>query len=107
MYTTDLTDSQWQNIKDNLDFKIWKRKRKYSIRLLINAILYVNKTGIQWRMLPNDFPDWKLVYQVTTPLLGQIYLLLDIQEFSLVSILKYIIQYANKHPQRPNLSFDD
>jgi putative transposase len=62
MYTTALTDSQWQNIKDNLDFKIWKRKRKYSIRLIINAILYVNKTGIQWRMLPNDFPDWKLVY---------------------------------------------
>jgi len=62
MYTSDLTDSQWQNIKDNLDFKIWKRKRKYPIRLIINAILYVNKTGIQWRMLPNDFPDWKLVY---------------------------------------------
>ncbi|MCU0469195.1 MAG: transposase [Arcicella sp.] len=62
MYTTALTDSQWQNIKDNLDFKIWKRKRKYSIGLIINAILYVNKTGIQWRMLPNDFPDWKLVY---------------------------------------------
>ena len=37
-------------------------KRRYSIRLIINAILYVNKTGIQWRMLPNDFPDWKLVY---------------------------------------------
>jgi len=39
MYTTDLTDSQWQNIKDNLDFKIWKRKRKYAIGLIINAIL--------------------------------------------------------------------
>ena len=62
MYTTDLTDSQWQNIKDNLDFKIWKRKRKYAIGLIINAILQVNKTGIQWRMLPNDFPDSKLVY---------------------------------------------
>lgn len=62
MYSSDLTDSQWQNIKDNLDFKIWKRKRKHSTRLIINAILYINKTGIQWRMLPNDFPDWKLVY---------------------------------------------
>jgi hypothetical protein len=38
MYTTDLTDSQWQNIKDNLDFKIWKRRRKYSIRLIINVL---------------------------------------------------------------------
>jgi putative transposase len=62
MYTTDLTDSQWKIIKGNHDFKIWRRKRKYSIRSVINAIFYVNKTGIQWRMLPDDFPDWKLVY---------------------------------------------
>lgn len=60
MYSSDLTDSQWQNIKDNLDFKIWKRKRKHSTRLIINAILYINKTSIQWRMLPNDFPTGNL-----------------------------------------------
>lgn len=62
MYPTDLTDSQWQNIKNQLPAKIWQRKRKHSIRLVINAVLYVTKTGIQWRMLPNDYPDWKLVY---------------------------------------------
>ena len=62
MYPTDITDSQWEVIKKNLDYKIWGRKRKYSIRLIINAILYVTKSGIQWRMLPNDFPDWELVY---------------------------------------------
>jgi len=62
MYQTDITDSQWEVIKNNLDRKIWARKRKYSIRLIINAILYVTKTGIQWRMLPNDFPDWELIY---------------------------------------------
>ena len=38
--------------------------------------------------------------------LGQTSLLLDIQEFSLVSIFKNIIQYANKSFQRPDLSFD-
>ena len=62
MYPTDITDSHWEVIKNNLNRKIWGRKRKYSIRLIINAILYVTKTGIQWRMLPNDFPDWELVY---------------------------------------------
>ena len=62
MYLTDLTDSQWQNIKNQLDAKIWQRKRKYPVRVIINAILYVTKTGIQWRMLPNDLPDWELVY---------------------------------------------
>lgn len=62
MYPSDLTDSQWQNIKENFDVKILRRKRKYTIRQIINAILYVDKAGIQWRMLPNDFPDWRIVY---------------------------------------------
>jgi putative transposase len=62
MYLTDLTDSQWQAIKQFLPAKIWQRKRKHSIRALINAILYVTKGGIQWRQMPNDLPDWRLVY---------------------------------------------
>ncbi|MCY1660217.1 transposase [Chryseobacterium sp. SL1] len=37
------------------------RKRKYSLLLILNALLYVIKTGCQWRMLPNDFPKWQLV----------------------------------------------
>lgn len=58
-YPTDLSDSQWQVIapylKDN-------RKRKYSYRVLFNAVLYVVKTGCQWRMLPHDYPKWQTVY---------------------------------------------
>ncbi|MCP4055228.1 MAG: transposase [Mesoflavibacter sp.] len=30
--------------------------------LIVNAILYLNKTGIQWELMPNDFPPWKTVY---------------------------------------------
>ena len=62
MYPSDLTDSQWQTIKENFDIKILRRKRKYTLVQIINAILYVDKAGIQWRMLPNDFPDWRIVY---------------------------------------------
>ena len=38
---------------------------------------------------------------------GNLTLLLDTQQFSLVSLFKNIIEYANKSFQRPNLSFDD
>lgn len=30
---------------------------------IVNAILYVTRTGCQWRMLPVDFPPWQTVYR--------------------------------------------
>nr|WKN34449.1 transposase [Tunicatimonas sp. TK19036] len=39
-----------------------QRKRKYSLREIVNALLYLVKTGVQWRLLPHDFPKWPLVY---------------------------------------------
>ena len=58
-YPTCLTDSQWEAIKSIFNVK---RKRKHSIREIFNAVLYVVKTGCQWRMLPLSFPKWQLVY---------------------------------------------
>ena len=58
-YPTDLTDTQWNTIVQFLDDN---RKRKYSLRCILNAIFYLNKTGCHWRMLPKDLPGWKLVY---------------------------------------------
>ena len=60
MYSTDITDAQWNNIKRYLDTT--GRKRKFSLRSIWNALMYVVKTGCQWRMLPKDFPKWQLVY---------------------------------------------
>ena len=59
-YPTNLTDKQWQVMENILDGK--KRKRKHSLRDVFNAVLYLLKTGCQWRMLPSDFPKWELVY---------------------------------------------
>lgn len=59
MYPTDLTDSAWQVIQEIL---VDKRKRKYSLRIIFNALLYVTKTGCQWRQMPNDLPPWPLCY---------------------------------------------
>ncbi len=58
-YPTNLTDSQWSTILVVLNDK---RKRKHSLREIFDAIFYMLKTGCQWRMLPNDFPKWALVY---------------------------------------------
>ncbi len=59
-YPTNLTDKQWQVINNIV--KIKKRKRKHSLRKMINAIIYITKTGCQWRMLPKEFGSWQSVY---------------------------------------------
>ncbi len=38
------------------------RHRRHSLRDIMNAILYINKTGCQWRMLPSDLAPWRTVY---------------------------------------------
>lgn len=58
-YTSDLTDAQWKIVEPILG-KF--RRRKYEKRELVNAVLYVVKTGCQWRNLPKDFPEWNAVY---------------------------------------------
>jgi transposase len=58
-YETDLTDRQWEEIKP-LFSKM--RKRKWDKRKLVNGVLYLVKTGCQWRNLPNDFPPYSTVH---------------------------------------------
>jgi putative transposase len=58
-YTTNLSNSQWQVISKFLDLG---RNRKCKLREIVNAILYLVKTGCQWRLLPRDFPKWGMVY---------------------------------------------
>ena len=55
-----ITDKQWQVTENILDPQ--HRKRKYSLRDIMDAIMYVVKTGCQWRMLPRDFPPFNTVF---------------------------------------------
>ncbi len=57
-YTSDLTDAQWELIKEYFPAG---NKSKYEKREMENAVLYLVKTGCQWRNLPIDFPKWKAV----------------------------------------------
>ena len=61
-YSTDVDDATWMLIEPILRQKPGKgRKRTVDIRMIINAIFYLNHTGCQWEMLPKDFPDYRHV----------------------------------------------
>jgi transposase len=67
-YRTDLSDARWAVIEPILTK--WRADRvglgisppMHSLRELVNAILYVNRTGIAWEYVPHDFPPAKTVY---------------------------------------------
>jgi putative transposase len=62
-YPSDLTDEEWEWIKELIPAaKSGGRPRTLCMRAVLNAIFYVTKGGIQWRMLPTNFPKWQSVY---------------------------------------------
>src|SRR5580700_3259159 len=55
VYPTDVTDEQWALIEALIPpAKHGGAPRTVNMRLVYNTILYVNKTGCQWAMLPKD-----------------------------------------------------
>jgi putative transposase len=63
LYPTDLTDRQWGLIKDLIPAaKTGGRPRELDMRWVINALFYIVVGGIQWRMLPREYPNWQSVY---------------------------------------------
>ena len=68
MYPSDLTDAQWARLEALLkqprgERHAGGRPRKYELRRVVDAMLYVVKTGCQWRQLPENFPPWKSVHE--------------------------------------------
>jgi transposase len=64
-YPSDLTDAQWQVIAVHLPAERpgqRGRPRIWPPRRIIEAILYVDRTGCAWRYLPADFPPRQTVY---------------------------------------------
>lgn len=62
-YVTDTTDEQWLLIARLIPRpKAGGRPRTTNERRVVDAVLYLLKTGCQWRQLPNDFPPWRTVY---------------------------------------------
>ncbi|MFI5476663.1 IS5 family transposase [Streptomyces cacaoi] len=70
-YPSDLSDARWALIEPVLSE--WRAERRryalnigrppeHDLREITNAILYVDRTGVQWRYLPHNFPPWETVY---------------------------------------------
>ena len=68
-YPSDLTDEQWALIAPLVPVRSTHgrgtrggRPAKYPRRRIVDAILYLDRTGCSWRQLPHDFPPWETVY---------------------------------------------
>jgi putative transposase len=62
-YQSDLSDAEWSCLEPHLPApEANGRPRLHSPRKILDAILYVLKSGCAWRLLPHDFPPWKTVY---------------------------------------------
>jgi transposase len=69
-YPTDLSDARWALIEPVLS--AWRADRAraglglaaavHDLREIVDAILYVNRAGCAWQLLPHDFPPYKTVY---------------------------------------------
>ena len=61
-YPSDLTDAEWALIEPHMPaVKPLGRPRETGLRAVLDAILYIGRTGCQWRMLPKDFPAFTTV----------------------------------------------
>ncbi len=64
-YPSDLTDEQWAVLEPIIEgYRTTKSGRpvKGGMRRVIDGILYVNKTGCQWRQVPHEYGHWMTLY---------------------------------------------
>lgn len=63
-YPSDVSDDEWAFIAPYLTLMTPDAlQRRYDLREVFNALRYLVRGGIPWRMLPNDLPPWPVVYQ--------------------------------------------
>lgn len=67
VYPSDLTDEQWAAIQPHIPPpKSGDRKRgrprEVDMRLIVNGLMYIARSGCQWRMLPVEYGPWSTVH---------------------------------------------
>src|SRR5437870_8580703 len=61
-YPSDLTDEQWKLVEPLIPVYPGGRPRSTAMRDVLNALLYVLRTGGEWRHLPKDLPPKSTVW---------------------------------------------
>lgn len=93
-YPTDLKYSEWMLIAGFFAPNRRGRPRKWPMWHIVNAMLYVTRTGCQWRMLPGDFPPWQTVYRHFRAWTRQ-----GVWEQVNLALVKQVRQKAGRNPQ--------
>lgn len=62
----ELTDEQWDKIESLFPPYTRGRPARHDNRKMLNAILWINRTGAPWRDLPERYGSWKTVYMKLT-----------------------------------------
>ena len=65
-YPTDVSDDEWAFVAPYLALvRPDAGQSRHDLRGVFNALRWIVRAGAPWRLLPNDFPPWELVYQQT------------------------------------------
>nr|WP_322048315.1 transposase [Paraburkholderia sp. J67] len=65
-YPQDVSNEEWSFAAPHLTLMNKDApQRRYEPREMFNALRWIVRAGAPWRMSPNDFPPWELVYQQT------------------------------------------
>lgn len=62
-YPHGLSDAEWATVADIFEDKVRGTQRKHSRRTMLDAMTYVVRGGVPWRLLPKEFPPWLLVFK--------------------------------------------
>lgn len=63
-FETDISDAQWEFLEPILPPSKRRGRPRTPLRQVMNAMLYIVKTGCQWRCLPECFPPWKTIHHI-------------------------------------------
>jgi transposase len=101
-YPSDVSDEEWAFVAPYLTLmREDAPQREHSLREVFNGLRYVVRTGMQWRMMPNDLPPWYTVYQQT-----QRWLKAGVFE-DMVRDLRMLIREINDRMQQPRAAILD
>jgi len=63
VYPSDVSDGEWSVLREYFLFKRRGPKvRETEVRKKLNGILYILRSGCQWRMLPKEYGSWSRLY---------------------------------------------
>jgi transposase len=101
-YPSDVSDEEWAFVAPYLTLmREDAPQREHSLREVFNGLRYIVRTGMQWRMMPNDLPPWYTVYQQT-----QRWLKAGVFE-DMVRDLRMLIREINDRMQQPRAAILD